>query len=93
MTPPRDLPPRHELPDPDSDEPADVGMAQMDADGTLRLYLRTETPDGMVGEAVAVLKPGEARYDATLQHLGGLQPGQSKPIPPFPPPQVDPDLI
>ena len=93
MSPPKPLPPRGELPDPDGDEPEDVGTAQMDKDGTLNLYFRTETAEGMIGEALTVVRPGDKSYASILAHLAGIQPGQGMAIPPFPPPEVDPDSI
>jgi hypothetical protein len=75
------------------DPPESVGSAQMEPDGTLKLFFRTETKDGMVGEALTVVKPGDKHYDSIRAHLGGIKPGQGVPIPPFPPPEVDPDSI
>jgi hypothetical protein len=40
----------------DDDTPRDVGMAEMDKDGTLRLHLRTELADGTVGEALLIVR-------------------------------------
>lgn len=78
----------------DLDEPpASVGSAKMEADGTLKLFFRTETEDGTIGEALTVVKPGEKHYDSIVAHLGGIGPGQGKSIPPFPPPEVDPDSV
>ena len=37
------------------DTPRDVGMAEMDKDGTLRLHLRTELADGTVGDAMLIV--------------------------------------
>jgi hypothetical protein len=28
--------------------------------------------------------PGDPDYDKVLKHLGGLKPGDDKPVPPFP---------
>jgi hypothetical protein len=93
MSPARDLPPRGELPDPDGGEPESVGSAKMEKDGTLKLYFRTETAQGMVGEALTVVKPGDKDYESIRKHLAGIQPGKGMPIPPFPPPEIDPDSI
>jgi hypothetical protein len=57
----------------------------MDADGTLRLMFRSEEPSG-IAEALRVVPPGSPDYAKFLKHLGGLKPGESKPIPPFPAP-------
>lgn len=78
----------------DLDEPPEsVGSASMLADGTLELRFRTETADGAIGEALTIVRPGEPHYASIVKHLGGIQPGQGKPIPPFPPPEVDPDAV
>jgi hypothetical protein len=63
---------------------ASVGVATMKADGTLSLQLRS-WDHGMVAEALQVVKPDDAEYQNILEHLGGLKPGESKPIPEFPP--------
>jgi hypothetical protein len=73
--------------------PESVGTARMQADGTLRLFLRTETPEGMVGEMVMVVPPGDPRHADMVRHLSGIQPGEARPIPPFPEPEIDPNSI
>lgn len=60
-----------------------IGEATMLADHSIQLRLRAETVDGAVGDALVVLRPGQKNYDSTLQHLGGLEPGQSKLVPPW----------
>lgn len=86
------LPPGLSLEDLD-EPPESVGSAEMAADGTLTLRFRTETADGMIGEATKVVKPGEKDYAMFVAHLGGIQPGQGASIPPFAPPEVDPDSV
>jgi hypothetical protein len=86
-------PPPEDLPDPDGDMPRSVGVATMSEDGTLRLKLRTVGPRGEIGEALMVVKPGEARYASMRAHLAGLAPGGSIAIPPFPPKAIDPDSV
>lgn len=83
-----DLPPAF-----DPEAPASVGSATMDKDRTLRLMLRTETADGMVGEMTMVVPPDDPRYAGYVAHLGGMKPGDAKPIPPFPEPEIDPNSI
>ena len=56
----------------------------MDADGTIKLQLRATGPGPAVGDALLTYKKGDARYQEILDHLGGLEPGQTKPVPPFP---------
>jgi hypothetical protein len=77
----------------DDDTPRDVGMAEMDKDGTLRLHLRTELADGTVGEALLIVPPKDERYPAMKAHLAGMKPGEKRPIPPFPEPEIDPDSV
>ena len=83
-----DLPPAD-----DPESPASVGSAEMEKDGTLRLMLRTETADGMVGEMTMAVPRGDPRYAGFVAHLGGMKPGDAKPIPPFPEPEIDPKSI
>lgn len=78
---------------PPAEEPPSVGTAEMADDGTLRLMLRTETDDGLVGEMVLTLAPDHARYAEYVAHLGGMAPGDVKAIPPFPAPVVDPKSV
>jgi hypothetical protein len=65
--------------------PANVGVATMAADGTITLMLRSED-HGRIAEAVLVKRPGDADYEQVKAHLGGLKPGESKAIPPWPEP-------
>ena len=44
-----------------------VGRAKMSADGTITLQLRSLWP----------------QYEEIRHHLGGIKPGESKPVPPF----------
>ncbi len=56
----------------------------MAADGTISLQLRAEGPGGAVGDALLVYPPSHPQYREILAHLGGLSPGESKPVPPWP---------
>lgn len=69
---------------PEQPAPKDVGSAYMDEDGVLEMSLRTESADGMIGEALLVIRPDDPRYAQMVQHLGGLKPGEGCAIPPFP---------
>ncbi|HVO13189.1 MAG TPA: hypothetical protein VMX54_20775 [Vicinamibacteria bacterium] len=62
--------------------PAAIGVATMQADGTIVLDL-TATSAGARGEARLVYPPGHAEYQSVLAHLGGLRPGETKPVPPW----------
>ncbi|MCW5746430.1 MAG: hypothetical protein KIT36_09550 [Alphaproteobacteria bacterium] len=61
-----------------------IGVAQMRADGTVVLYLRATGAGGSVGHAVLEYPPAHPQYHDVLRHLGGLQPGEVKPVPPWP---------
>jgi hypothetical protein len=61
-----------------------IGSATMLADGTLQLQLRAEGEGGMVGDALISYPPSHEQYQMVLKHLGGMKPGDSKPVPPFP---------
>ena len=56
----------------------------MTADGTLELTLRATDGKGVVGDAFLRIPPGHKDYQMWLTHLGGMKPGESKFIPPFP---------
>jgi hypothetical protein len=60
-----------------------IGVAWMDDDGTLVLQLRMEGPGGIVGDSMYEYAPDHPEYEETLKHIGGLIPGQSKPVKPW----------
>jgi hypothetical protein len=60
-----------------------IGMGTMDSSGTIFLDLRAEHEDGTTGMARLVYPPSHVQYKSILGHLGGLAPGQSKPVLPF----------
>ena len=64
---------------------APIGTARMLADGTIELDLHARA-GGAHGQARVVYPPTHAEYRRVLAHLGGLSPGQSKPVPPWPDP-------
>jgi hypothetical protein len=59
-----------------------VGMAKMSADGSIALRIRSLWYQP-VAEHRVVYAPGDPQYDAIKRHLGGIAPGQSKPVPPL----------
>jgi hypothetical protein len=63
--------------------PSSIGVASMAGDGVITLRLRAED-HGMVGEGLLTYRPGDAQYEEVVRHLGGLKPGQVKPVPPWP---------
>jgi hypothetical protein len=59
-----------------------VGRAKMSADGTITLQLRSLWPDP-IAESELVFAPDDPQYEEIKHHLGGIKPGESKPVPPF----------
>jgi hypothetical protein len=64
-------------------EMTSIGTATMDPDGTIVLMLRATAP-GITGDARITYPPSHAEYQNVLKHLGGLKPGESKSVPPWP---------
>jgi len=60
-----------------------IGSARMETDGTVVLQLRAESPGGAKGDALFRYPPGHPEYKNVLQHLGGLEKGQEKVVPPW----------
>jgi hypothetical protein len=61
--------------------PGSIGTALMGADGTITLNIRS-IPGGPL-DGVLASKPGDANYARILSHVGGMQPGEKKPVPPW----------
>jgi hypothetical protein len=72
----RDLPPIH------CEDVESIGSASMSADGTITLQLRSlsHNPDA---EAVLTYAPDDPQYDEIKTHLGGIAPGETKPVKPW----------
>jgi hypothetical protein len=68
---------------------ASIGVATMDGSGTIVLQLRAND-GGIHGHARLVYPPTHPEYASILGHLGGLRPGESKPVPPWPDPVSSP---
>jgi hypothetical protein len=61
-----------------------IGQATMEADGTIVLYLRAQASGSAAsGDAVIRYPPDHPQYRSILEHLGGLRPGQTKPVRPW----------
>lgn len=56
-----------------------IGIAVMGEDGTVTLNLRA--PSG--AQSVIVYRRGDPQYARIVSHLGGIQPGEHKPVPAF----------
>jgi hypothetical protein len=61
-----------------------IGTATMEDDGTIILMLTAEGEGGITGEGVLEYPPEDPEYQSILDHLGGLEPGETKRVPPFP---------
>jgi hypothetical protein len=59
-----------------------IGVASMDADGTITLHLRS-LPPGPIAEGALIYKRGDPRYEEIKKHLGGIAPGEVKSVPPW----------
>ncbi|MCC6788642.1 MAG: hypothetical protein IT547_12450 [Hyphomonadaceae bacterium] len=64
--------------------PASIGVATMSAERVITLQLRATSSGGAVGDALLTYAPGDPNYADVLTHLGGLEPGETKPVPPWP---------
>jgi hypothetical protein len=77
--------PRAQTPaQPPAAEPASIGTARMDADGTIVLRLIARDPGGARGEALMRYPPSHPEYAAILRHVGPLRPGEERPVAPWP---------
>jgi hypothetical protein len=59
-----------------------VGTARMSADGAIALRLHALWPQPF-SESRHVYAPGDPLYGFIERHLGGIAPGQTKPVPPL----------
>ena len=59
-----------------------IGTAEMAASGTITLHLKSLWPDPHE-DSDLTYAPDDLQYDDIKKHLGGIAPGQLKPIPPF----------
>jgi hypothetical protein len=59
-----------------------IGTAEMSNDGTITLHLRSLWPDP-IAEGELTYAPDDPQYEDIKQHLGGITPGQPKPVKPW----------
>jgi hypothetical protein len=64
--------------------PVSIGVARMEADGTIVLQLIARGPGGARGEGLLRYPPSHPDYAAILRHVGPLWPGEERPVAPFP---------
>lgn len=61
------------------------GIASMEPDSTIRIRFRAPFPDcGGFAEGTLQYKPDDPHYQEVLRHIGGLRPGETKVVPPWP---------
>jgi hypothetical protein len=61
---------------------ASIGVAHMSRDGVITLRIRS-LPSDRIAEGELRYAPGSPHYDEIMQHLGGIAPGESKPVRPW----------
>lgn len=61
-----------------------VGSATMAADGAITLDLASREQNGPVGHGRFVYPVGHPQYQAILAHIGGIVPGETRPVRPWP---------
>lgn len=64
-----------------------IGECWMEADGTIRLFLRAETKAAcgtIVGHVLQDYRPGDRQYEEILKHVGPMRPGERRPVPAWP---------
>jgi len=59
-----------------------IGTAEMAADGTITLRLRSLSPNP-IAEGVLTYAPDDPQYEDIKKHLGGIAPGDTKPVKPW----------
>lgn len=59
-----------------------IGTAVMGPDGTITLNIHS-LPPGPIADGVLAYKKGDPNYARIYSHLGGIRPGEHKPVPPF----------
>ncbi len=75
-----------------ADEPdTSIGTAELMPDRSIVLMLRAQSEDGTVGETRLVYPVGSDGYETLINHLDGLEPSQSKSVPPWPESTLVPD--
>lgn len=63
-----------------------IGSATMAGDRSIRLALVSTACGGTTAHGEFVVQPGEPRHAEILNHVGGLAPGQTRPVRAWPTP-------
>jgi hypothetical protein len=61
-----------------------IGSVVMRSDRSLSMRLRSVQCDGTLAEGSLDIKPAEANYQLVIDHVGGLEPNETKPVPAWP---------
>ena len=61
-----------------------IGIATMREDKTIILHLRAEDQGDTIGDAYFEYPQNHAQYKMILEHIGKIETGESKPVPPWP---------
>jgi hypothetical protein len=61
-----------------------IGSVVMRPDHSLSMRLRSVQCDGTLAEGILEIKPAEENYQVVIDHVGGLQPNETKPVPAWP---------
>jgi hypothetical protein len=61
---------------------ASIGVATMTPDGEITLRIRS-LPPGPIAEGTLRYKPDDPKYREIKTHLGGIAPGETKPVRPW----------
>jgi hypothetical protein len=63
-----------------------IGSVTMRSDRSLHMTLSSVQCDGTLAEGSFDIEPTEANYQSVIDHLGGLRPNETKPVPAWPEP-------
>jgi len=64
-----------------------IGSVTMRPDRSLHMILRSVQCDGRVAEGTFDIQPDQKDYQSTIDHVGGLRPNETKPVPAWPTPE------
>lgn len=61
-----------------------IGIVTMLSDRSLHMRLRSVECNGTIAEGQMTVSPDRSDYQAILDHVGELKPGETKPVPAWP---------
>src|SRR5579864_4200509 len=62
-----------------------IGVATMLQNGAILVGVRGPDAESSL-QGILMVEPGDSTYQQLIDHVGGLKPGETKPIPPWPDP-------